>query len=89
MSLDAGDFVRGAVGRGRASRNHLRKSIYPHVFSKILLGVAKHRVRKWDAALLDLEAVQLKELARTIASGNHSEFGRVHDFAGIRTHADF
>lgn len=94
MSVDAGDFVRGAVGRGRASNAvgahaHLRKSIYPHAVSEVLLGLAKYRVRTWDAALRDLQAVQMKELRRTIAAGTRSEFGRAHDFSGIRTHADF
>lgn len=68
---------------------HLRRPIYPSVAGWAMLQAAKFVVRRWDHALANVEQVQQAALLDTVARAKDTEFGRQHDFAGIRSYADF
>ena len=54
-----------------------------------LLAAAKVRVALWDRALRDPKPVQMATLLDHCARAAHTEFGRSHGFARVRTHDDW
>ncbi|HEY8039884.1 MAG TPA: GH3 auxin-responsive promoter family protein [Polyangiaceae bacterium] len=67
----------------------LLRSPYPRVVGVALQRLARVQVAMWDRALHDVQRVQEKALLSLVRHARNTEFGRAHDFAGIRCHEDF
>ena len=66
------------------TRRDLVRSPYPRAVGLALGAVARARVHAWDAALRDVEAAQQATLVELLRHARSTEFGRRHDFAGVR-----
>ena len=75
----------GGIGAGRP----LHRPMYPRVAGWAMLQAARFSVRRWDAALADVERVQQAALMDIVSAAKDTEFGRKHDFSAIRTYDDF
>jgi hypothetical protein len=71
--------------RGR----ELVRSPYPRAFGAALGGFARLRVRAWDLALRQVKETQEATLAELLRHARGTEFGRIHDFEGVRDHPSF
>jgi hypothetical protein len=78
---------RGFVSSG-AGRDLVRSPYPPFVSRAVEVG-AHVQVRAWDAALARLQKTQEATLAEILGHARSTEFGRKHDFARVRHHADF
>ncbi len=67
----------------------LKKTIYPPVVAKGLLMLARAQTRRWDEALSRVRFEQERVLEQIVRHAEKTEFGRAHDFAGIRNYRDF
>lgn len=87
--------VENASANGRASAGErsdlpsLQKTPYPAVVGKGLLAAARVTNTLWDLALSRLEATQQSQLRDLVRHAQDTEFGRAHDFRGIRSYADY
>jgi hypothetical protein len=64
-------------------------SPYPRASGLALGAFARLRVRAWDRALRRLKDLQEATLLALVRRARDTEYGRVHDFAGIRDHRSF
>jgi len=67
----------------------LKKTIYPSVVGKGFLLLARSQTRRWDEALSRVRFEQERVLEQIIRHAEKTEYGRAHDFAGIRNYRDF
>ncbi len=67
----------------------LRRPVYPAVAGWAMLQAARLTVRRWDQAAANVEQVQQKALLDIVTHAADTEFGRQHNFATIRSYADF
>jgi hypothetical protein len=65
------------------------KSPYPAAVARGIEVAANVRVRLWDAALRHVQRAQEAALADILRHARATEFGRKHDFARVRHHADY
>jgi hypothetical protein len=65
------------------------RSPYPRGLGLALRALAEVQVRQWDGALRRVKEVQEETLAGLLRRARDTEFGRVHDFAGVRDHGGF
>ncbi|HXX66024.1 MAG TPA: GH3 auxin-responsive promoter family protein [Polyangiaceae bacterium] len=72
-----------------ARQRHLVGSPFPDVVARALAPVARLQVAAWDRALGRLRHVQEQTLCALVDHAKQTEFGRAHDFAGVRTYDDF
>lgn len=67
----------------------IRSSPYPRIAGRAMLASARFRVRRWDRALRNLEAVQTEQLMDVVRHAAKTEFGRRHGFDEIRHYEDW
>ncbi|MFO0680003.1 MAG: GH3 auxin-responsive promoter family protein [Polyangiaceae bacterium] len=67
----------------------LVRSSFPRATGKGLLVAAHAQVLRWELALLRQEQEQKAALLSIVRHAKDTEFGRAHDFANIRSHADY
>ncbi len=67
----------------------LKKAIYPAIAGKGFLMLASAQTRRWDEALTRVHFEQERVLEQIIRHAEKTEYGRAHDFAGIRNYRDF
>jgi hypothetical protein len=67
----------------------LKKTIYPPIVAKGFLMLARAQTRRWDEALSRVRFEQERVLEQIVRHAEKTEFGRAHDFAGIRNYRDF
>jgi hypothetical protein len=54
-----------------------------------MYAAARLRVPRWDAALEDVERVQMRQLLDLVAPARTTEFGRAHGFSEVRRYEDW
>jgi GH3 auxin-responsive promoter len=74
-----------ALPRERA----LHRSPYPRFIGGAIRRLARVQVAVWDRALRRVQQAQEKTLASLLDHAKDTEFGRAHDFARVRSYADF
>lgn len=67
----------------------LKKTIYPPIVAKGFLVLARAQTRRWDEALTRVRFEQERVLEQIVRHAEKTEYGRAHDFAGIRNYRDF
>ena len=67
----------------------LRRSPYPVGIGRVLVSLARVQVRRWDRALRNVEAEQEAVLRDILRHAEGTEFGRRHEFRGMRRYDDF
>ncbi len=80
------------VPRERAAADaprELRHTPFPRVVGKAMLVAAHAQVRRWDKALTRVREEQEEILLSIVKHAAQTEYGRAHDFAGIRGYEDF
>ncbi len=67
----------------------LKKTAYPSLAGKGFLLLARAQTRRWDEALTRVAFEQERVLKDIIRHAAQTEFGRAHDFSGIRDYRDY
>src|SRR4051812_45266287 len=67
----------------------LKKSAYPSIAGKGFLVLARAQTRRWDEALTRVAFEQERVLKDIVRHAEKTEFGRAHDFSGIRDYRDY
>jgi hypothetical protein len=67
----------------------LVRSPYPRAFGLAVGALAHVRVGHWDGALRRVKEVQEATLGALLRHARGTEFGRMHDFDGVRDHDGF
>lgn len=67
----------------------LRGSRYPSAVGRALLLAAHVQTYRWDRALRDVEATQIRTLEHIVRHSRKTEFGRARGFDGIETYDNF
>jgi hypothetical protein len=70
--------------RTRSGDRELVGTVVPPIGGTAFLALSTFRVARWNKALRDLEATQMKQLRRILETGVGSEFGDRHGFSSIR-----
>ncbi len=70
-------------------RPALQKTPYPALIGTGLLAAARVTNALWDLSLWRLEETQQRALRDLLRHAQDTEFGRAHDFRGIRSYADY
>jgi hypothetical protein len=78
----AADTTTPSVPAPRSARS----SRYPSIASKALLAAAHVQTARWDFALRHVEAEQMRILRGILRHAAHTELGRKHAFASIRSY---
>jgi hypothetical protein len=74
---------------GEVAPRALVRTAFPRVVGKGMLLAAHVQTLRWDHALRDVRREQERTLADIVRHAAGTEFGRRHDFRGVRGHADF
>ncbi len=75
--------------RRDVDRPALQQTPYPPIVGKGLLAAARVTNALWDLSLWRLEDTQQRALRDLVRHAKDTEFGRAHDFARIRSYADY
>ncbi len=75
--------------RTLANARSLQQPVYPAVAGWAMLQAGKLTTARWNAALANVEQTQQKALLDIVNHAADTEFGRKHNFATIRSYADF
>jgi hypothetical protein len=67
----------------------LVRSPFPSLVGHALRPLARVQVAAWDRALRRIQDVQEQTLTILLDHAKRTEFGRAHDFAGVRSYDDF
>jgi len=67
----------------------LKKTAYPSLAGKGFLLLAKAQTRRWDEALTRVAFEQERVLKDIVRHAAQTEYGRAHDFGGIRDYRDY
>jgi hypothetical protein len=75
--------------RRETHRPPLRKTPYPAAVGKAMLAAARVNGALWDLANWRVKETQERALRDLIQHARDTEFGRAHDFAGIKSYSDY
>jgi hypothetical protein len=78
-----------ASAHSEAERPALKSSPYPAIIGKGILAAARVNNALWDLSLWRLEDAQQSALRDVVRHARDTEFGRAHDFRGIRSYSDY
>lgn len=67
----------------------VKPSPYPSLVSKGMLAAASLRIPQWNRALEQAQLTQMTQLMRLVRHSSRTEFGRTHDFRGVRNYSDW